>query len=185
MKETIGEVFRVLFLICLIILGSLICLLNFKFRDYCISVFDIIVSPTLILFYLFFLACYLSFEPSKFLKKYLIFAIPFCVLAISKIDFKGFFRTPIYIGIIESEFGNESNLTLFDNNSFKISVQRQHLRCFINGTYSLAKNLVTLDRKDLPMITDSLFTFEYRLEILNNCMTAKNLPFSDISLQDF
>lgn len=183
MEETIRSVVKIFVLIFLMVFGTLICVVNFDFGDYCKSAFGILVNFVLVFGYLLFLFCFLTFNIDNFQKKYLLLLILFCVLVLGKVDFKKLYSTPNYIGEIENERGKKSKLILFDNHTFKIIYQRQHHRCFFNGNYSLENGQLFLDRNDLSNITDSLFTFEYRLNSLNKFLTPKHSVYSIIKIK--
>ena len=72
-------------------------------------------------------------------------------------------------------------ITLFEDNTFKITIQRTEYFCVVQGKYYISNDTVILDYKNIENKTEDHFTTKYLIS--DSILQPVNVDFSKIRLQ--
>jgi hypothetical protein len=160
--KKLKNILNIVVILSISFVGILIMFLNSTFGNYAVIVYDLLINPILFFVYIALTLVFIVWI-KKHLRKdyYYLFSIPIIFVLISFIWRQNLHKNVVLEALIEDSKG--SSLTLFDNNTFEIKLQHQHLAYFKKGNYKKEGIEIYLKENDIVDLTDSLFTQRYRI----------------------
>ncbi|TQD34037.1 hypothetical protein [Haloflavibacter putidus] len=102
---------------------------------------------------------------------------------IMSLENKKFWTTVKLSGIIQVEGRSPSGtLKLYKNGTFGATYHSIEYSCTFQGEYKLKNNKLQLERKDILIETDSIFTNQYVLNTVKESLTPINKSFKTIKI---
>lgn len=171
----------------LIFLGFLTIKMNIHFGDYCFGAPDVIQW---LFFSFIFIVVSISVVIYELIKRknnsktYIIISIVillnliFITLQFNKTDEN---KDTILIGHID-DLENDKQITLNENKSFIIKIQKIEWSCYKKGDYEIKDSILILKKENLIPETDSIFTYKYKIDLKTKRLIPLEKGFNIIKI---